>query len=81
MKKERKAKQRFGMPDGIHMTTNVKEFIQSWNDIAKPICEATGAKVHGFDPSIQIVWHDRIIDFPVSFLVKLNETLSKIPKE
>ena len=70
-------KERFPLPDGVKTTTDIKKCQKAWMDIAAPICKATGAQVNGFDPTIQIIWGNRIIDFPVSFLEKLNESLPK----
>jgi hypothetical protein len=76
-----KKKERFRMPDGT-MTTDVKRYCKAYHDLAKPICAATGAVVHAFDPSIQFnvggkESFGRVVDLPVSFIIKLNKALKK----
>lgn len=75
----------YRMPFGPPHTQNIKEYAKAWEDLAKPICELTGAELHGFDPDVQIVWRhvegveqarSKVISFPPSFLRELNKALA-----
>ena len=74
--KKASTKREFKLPNGKRTTSSAK-YITAWRRIAKPICKATKTDILGFDPSISIVWGNKSIDFPVSFLVELNKTLAK----
>ena len=38
-------------PDGTY-TENVDEYIDAWDELKKPICEALGWEAHGMNPGI-----------------------------
>lgn len=71
-----KLRQRFILPDG-KLTTSVKKYHDEWCKLAEPICSLTGAQMNGFDPSVQLIWGNKVIDLPVSFLVILNQSLKE----
>ena len=73
------SKEEFRMPD-FTITTNVNKYVKAWKKLAKPICDATGAQLHAFDPTVQIfygqnLFFGRVIDLPPTFLMKLNKAL------
>lgn len=70
------------LPNG-KCTYDVNKYIKSWRDFARPICEATGSKLHAFDPSIQIRIGDdgkrfgTVVSLPNVFVEALNKALQK----
>lgn len=78
------------MPDG-KTTNSAKRYIAAYRKLARPVCRATGAKIHSFDPGIRFIHHEYlkskgkvISDFPVQSVVfgipivvleKLNKAL------
>jgi hypothetical protein len=64
----------YKLPDG-KTTRSSKTYFKAWRNFAKPICEATGMKLIGFDPEILIGNGTVSIDLPNWFVQKINSAL------
>ena len=53
------------------------ETIDRYRKIAKPIEQATGAKLYGIQPGLTFRWEGTTINLPTSFAVKLGECLKQ----
>jgi hypothetical protein len=74
VEKKLRKKTQYNLPGGS-FTTSAKKCQEAWSDLARPMCDLTGAKLHAFDPSVQLQWKGSIIDFPISFLMEFNKSL------
>jgi hypothetical protein len=64
------------LPSG-ESTKKVREYIKAWEDIYKPICNATGARLICFDPSLQFSYKGYSFTLPVSFAEKIRNEILK----
>jgi len=46
---------RYNLPDGIHTTRNIKEYVRAWRKLARPIEKLFKVKLAGFDPGFSFV--------------------------
>jgi len=64
-------------------TVDVDEYSDAWHTLAKPIEEATGTKIHSFDPTISFCDHKQssmsrnVVQLPVWFIERLNVALAR----
>ena len=70
----------YRLPNG-KTTKSVNKMIKAWRDLAKPIEEATGATVRGFDPGISFNFDYHCIQLPIGFVEALNKALKKGDKD
>lgn len=67
-------------------TNDDDEYCDAWHTLAKPIEEATGTKIHSFDPSISFCDHKsssmswNVVQLPVWFVERLNAALAAKPE-
>jgi hypothetical protein len=70
---------RFRLPGG-GLTSSSREYHDAWHKIADPIAEATGSRVHGYDPRVSFLTNDRAEqhwELPVNIAQKLSDLLTK----
>lgn len=77
-------KEIFTNPDGSK-TTDVQYYISNWNDLTKPLCDAVGCHVVGYDPDVLFSIpqegfdssvYDISFNIPTTVLLKLNKALN-----
>lgn len=68
----KKRKETMLLPDGRE-TTSDRRYVSEWRKFAKPICQATGSSLFGFDPGITII-DDKghLLSLSKWFVTKIN---------
>lgn len=69
----------YKMPNIDRATTNVDEYVEAWQQLARPVEQAFNLQLSGFDPDFMFIEEDgvrsRTISLPLWFVKKLNEVL------
>jgi hypothetical protein len=72
------AKKFYGCLPSGEETSSVRKYVKEWKSLAVPIEKATGARLHGLDPSLSFITKDgQSVTLPVSFVQALNEALKE----
>lgn len=70
----------YKLPDGTK-TDDVEDYVKAWDDLVKPIEDATGYVLFAYDPDVAFKRNDDEYPFPVSlpldFAIKLSKALRK----
>jgi hypothetical protein len=61
--------------DGTPVKVSVEKYLKHYRDLARPICKATGATLHSFDPSIQFRFKGKVFDLNIDFIKSINKNL------
>ncbi len=66
----------YKLPSGKY-TDDIEEFIKSWEEFCKPFCEATGSRIHSFDPGVAIILEDNttVVDLPILLIEEFNKRI------
>jgi hypothetical protein len=64
------------LPNG-KLASSRERYLRAWQELADPICKATGWKLAAFDPNIRLTGPDStgIATLPVDFALLLSEAL------
>ena len=62
------------LPDGT-LTEDINDYLEAWQTLGRPIEEATGFYLYGFDPTLSFSNGPLNVQLPVGFVEKMNEAL------
>ncbi len=65
------------LPDG-RLANSRERYLRAWQEVAAPVCEATGWKLAAFDPDIRLTSPEMVgtVNLSVEFVLLLNEALA-----
>lgn len=78
-----KKQEHYALPDYSTTTTDIDEYIAAWQAMAKPIEDAMGLHLIGYDPEFLFAEMNpqrpgiKTVSMPVWFAKRLGEALSK----
>ena len=66
------------LPNG-KLESSRERYLRAWQELADPICKATGWKLAAFDPNIRLTGPDLtgMVTLPVDFALLLSEALKE----
>lgn len=59
------------LPNG-KFTENENEYVKTWKSFVKPLCDATGTQLVGFDPRVSLSDGIDIVQLPLWFIKAFN---------